>query len=203
MRRDRIAEWVLELVTAHERAASTVGDLRESAATRGEAWFWSSVLRTMGSLMWRGMIAEPRMMLWLALRAWLVGLGLCLGGLACIIGLSAAFGLMYAVVRNGSVAVGWAPGAVLHWIFGSIGFSMAMLFEFLMGRWIARRAPGREVPAWLALWILQLVVAGAIAIGITLAKGHPEYAIDVPENLLGVSAGLLGALSVRRRRSAQ
>jgi hypothetical protein len=78
-----------------------------------------------------------------------------------------------------------------------------MLFEFLMGRWIARRAPGREVPAWLALWILQLVVAGAIAIGITLATGHPEYAIDVPENLLGVSAGLLGALSVRRRRSAQ
>ena len=79
--RVRIAEWVLELVTAHERAASTVGDLRESAATRGEAWFWSSVLRTMGSLLWRGIIAEPRMMLWLALRAWLVGLGLCLGGL--------------------------------------------------------------------------------------------------------------------------
>jgi hypothetical protein len=35
MHKDRIAEWLLESVTTRERAASTVGDLRETAAARG------------------------------------------------------------------------------------------------------------------------------------------------------------------------
>jgi hypothetical protein len=39
MHKDRIAEFLLESVTTPERAVSTLGDLRETAAARGEAWF--------------------------------------------------------------------------------------------------------------------------------------------------------------------
>ena len=53
MHKDRIAEWLLESVTTSENAATTVGDLREIAGTRGEVWFWWSVLGTSTSLLWQ------------------------------------------------------------------------------------------------------------------------------------------------------
>jgi hypothetical protein len=48
-----IAEWILALVTRQDRAMSTTGDLTEEAATRGVVWFWSHVVRTAASLLWR------------------------------------------------------------------------------------------------------------------------------------------------------
>ena len=51
-----IAEWILSLVTSRDRAASTVGDLMEQAADRGIVWFWSGILRTAASLLWRGVV---------------------------------------------------------------------------------------------------------------------------------------------------
>ena len=53
MRDDRIAEILLEAVTRRERAASIVGDLRETSATRGEMWFWAGTVRAAFSLLWR------------------------------------------------------------------------------------------------------------------------------------------------------
>ncbi len=55
-----IAEWILALVTTRDRAASTVGDLAEGAATRGAVWFWSGVLRTAASLLWRDIVGTER-----------------------------------------------------------------------------------------------------------------------------------------------
>jgi hypothetical protein len=54
-----IAEWILALVTSRDRAASPVGDLTEEAATRGVIWFWSGVLRTAASLLWRDVAEQP------------------------------------------------------------------------------------------------------------------------------------------------
>jgi hypothetical protein len=112
MHRDRIAEWLLSQVTSRERAVSTVGDLMESAATRGAGWFWSSVVRTTGSLLWRGFADAPGPMLGLALRAWLLGLALLLASLFGIVVLSVAIGLAYEIlVYRGPANVGWRPAA--------------------------------------------------------------------------------------------
>ena len=67
------AEWVLSLATTPERAASTVGDLMEEAPPRGALWFWSNVLRTASSHIWRDLRAAPLRMLGFAfagLAAW-------------------------------------------------------------------------------------------------------------------------------------
>ena len=69
MRKARFAEWLLRSVTTPERAASTAGDLVESAPEHGEWWFWRSLLGTVGSQMWRGVATNPRAMLALAFRA--------------------------------------------------------------------------------------------------------------------------------------
>ncbi len=102
MHKDRIAEFLLESVTTHERAASTLGDLRETAATRGEVWFWANVLGTAASLLWRAMLADKRRMLGLALRAWL--LSLALSAASTIVGLFIV-GLVLVLNNNGSGAV--------------------------------------------------------------------------------------------------
>ena len=54
MRNAAAAEWILSLVS--DNSASTVGDLVEEASSRGALWFWSGVLRTAGSHLWRGSI---------------------------------------------------------------------------------------------------------------------------------------------------
>ena len=59
MRSIRLAEWILSLVTAPVRAASTAGDLVEERSTRGPIWFWNSVLRTVASHVWRGIAEAP------------------------------------------------------------------------------------------------------------------------------------------------
>src|SRR5580658_4696248 len=59
MRNIHIAEYILGLVTSRERAASIVGDFAEEAATRGVVWFWSGILRTATSLLWRGVAENP------------------------------------------------------------------------------------------------------------------------------------------------
>ncbi len=53
MHNSYIAEWILTLITSRDRAEAVVGDLTEKAAARGLFWFWSGVLRTTASLLWR------------------------------------------------------------------------------------------------------------------------------------------------------
>ena len=68
MREARLAEWILSLVTAQERAASTVGDLLEERLTRGRFWF--EVLRTAGVSFCRDLFSHPFTTLVLAVSAW-------------------------------------------------------------------------------------------------------------------------------------
>ena len=71
-----IAEWILALVTTRDRAASTVGDLAEGAATRGAVWFWSGVLRTAASLLWRDIVEQSARFTGLALIGLTVYIGI-------------------------------------------------------------------------------------------------------------------------------
>src|ERR1035441_7999782 len=81
MRNATAAEWILSLATTPDRAASTVGDLLEEASARGVFWFWSSVLRTASSHLWRDLRAAPLRILGLAFSGLLAYLALivCLG----------------------------------------------------------------------------------------------------------------------------
>lgn len=196
MHKDRIAEWLLILVTSRERAASIVGDLVESADTQGSVWFWSSVLRATASLLWRGFAANPRGLLGLAFRGWLIGLLLTsvsifipvfIGGLLVEI-----FGI---TVRTFGVAV----------VAGNI---VATFCQFLVGRWIARRAPGRQLSAWVALLIIDQIMNVLPSI-VALAFGHrfpmPDWAAWQPVTWMSVLEYLSylgGAICVRRRAVA-
>jgi hypothetical protein len=195
MHKDRIAEWILEQVTTRERASSTVGDLMESAATRGTAWFWSNVLRTAGSQVWRGMTADPVFMIGLAFRGLLLNLAL---SLLCLAGFLFIYGLAYSVL-----AVDLRKG----WIVLGLGLGAVVLAQFQSGRWAGRRAPGRELSSGLALILLSTILAGPIQVGLALATGDssrlPGLILMLLASIPCQGAYLAGAAWARRRvRSA-
>jgi hypothetical protein len=53
MRETRIAEWLLGRFSDRGRAASMVGDLAETAALKGRAWFWRSYAGVLAAFAWR------------------------------------------------------------------------------------------------------------------------------------------------------
>jgi hypothetical protein len=148
MRSLHIAEWILGLVTSRDRAASTVGDLVEAAATRGGGWFWSGVFRTAASLLWRDVAEHPARMT-----------GLAVGGLAVEIGLS-VLALVLAGVAGSAAGIlgGWSgpPATSVGWrLFLKLVVDVPIwVTPFVIGRILARWAPGRELAACLAYAIL-------------------------------------------------
>jgi hypothetical protein len=142
MRSIHIAEGILALVTSRDRAASTVGDLVEEATARGVFWFWSGVLRTAASLLWRDVAERPARMTGLAFR-----------GLAIELSLSLLFLLLAGVVG----AVIRSPGGL-----NSVGWRLffnapTLVIPILIGRILARWAPGHELATCLAYAILHSI----------------------------------------------
>ena len=78
MRNAAIAEWILSLTMAPDRASAAVGDLLEEGASRGVLWFWSNALRTASSHVWRDLRAAPLRMLVLAFAGALTHIVFCL-----------------------------------------------------------------------------------------------------------------------------
>ena len=141
-----IAEGLLCLVTTRERAASTIGDLTERAATRGRIWFWSGVVRTAASLLCRNLAEQPVRFAGLALLA-----------LAVYIGIDLVFAVLSGAAFYWNVMPGWRP---LH--LDSMGWRIwfnlpALLGSVLVGRMLARWAPGRELAACVAYSILAAI----------------------------------------------
>lgn len=128
------AEWILALVTTRDRAASTVGDLTEGAASRSVVWFWSGVLRTAASLLWRGVAEHPARVMGLAFLGLVVNVGIdwvftALSGVA----------FFFAAMASGHPlqldSIGW-----------NLWFNVPVLVSsLLVGRMLARWAPGREL----------------------------------------------------------
>ena len=76
MRRDRLAECILSLVSPADRAASAVGDLMEDAGERGRFGFWRSVARLWLSLLGRDLMAAPIAMVLFSAAGWFLYMGL-------------------------------------------------------------------------------------------------------------------------------
>jgi hypothetical protein len=198
MREGRIAEWFLSQVTSSERAVSTVSDLMEANAMRSAVWFWCGVVRTVASLLWRGFVADPGRMLGLALRAWLLSLGLVLASLLGVIAISVFIGLAYGMVAYGGTGgLGGVAGGVT-WLAMAAGLAAAILCEFQVGRWIARRAPDRELSACLTLTILQCILGAVFGLGFMLGAAQDAWRPDLLPLLWLNLPCLAGALWVRR-----
>ena len=131
-----IAERILALVTTADRAASTVGDLTEVAATRGAVWFWSGVIRTAASLLWSDIAERPARFT-----------GLAFAGLAVYV----VIDLLFAGLSGVAFFLAAMPdGHPLH--MDSLGWRLWFLApvvtgSLLIGRLLARWAPGRELAA--------------------------------------------------------
>jgi hypothetical protein len=137
MHNTRVAEWILALVTSRERAASTVGDLTEQAAARGMVWFWSGILRTVTSLLWRDIVENRARVTVLA----------CIG-LAVYIGIDLFFASL------SGVAFFWAAMPIGWKILFAAPIPVSSL---LIGRMLARWAPGRKLAACVAYAILSSI----------------------------------------------
>jgi hypothetical protein len=182
----RIGEGILGLVTTEDRAASTVGDLMEEVQTRGLFWFWASVAGTAISIMWRDVRAEPGKMVWLAVRAWAFQI-------ICAVGWFLLYGLADRLSRQWRRSPGIPP-------WSSVAFLAAgLVIALLAGRWIARRARGRELAACFALAAVGTVLEAALPAAIR----HSGANWDVQFDTLSWAAGLLplfaGAMWVRQR----
>jgi hypothetical protein len=193
MRRASIAEWVLATVTEPARAATIVGDLLEEPSTREGARFWLHVLRSTGSLLWSGFASEPRFMLGLAGRAWLLMLGLQVLTVVLAFGLFGLLGTAFAAV-TGRHFVLWAN------IWKLLNAAIAIWVAYPIGRWVASRAPGREVSAFLAMLVVGAAMGCVMAFALATARGNLSWGLDLT-SLCAQAALLIGALRVRRERA--
>jgi hypothetical protein len=117
----------------------------EEAATRGVLWFWSGVLRTAASLLWRDVAENPARIAGVALMGLAVDIAtsLLLAFLSGVAFFVAAWSGHQ--VRLGS---GW-------WTIGLD--TPPLVISLLIGRILARLAPGRELGACLAYAILGAI----------------------------------------------
>jgi hypothetical protein len=149
MPRTQIAESILSLFTTHERAASTIGDLMEDRAARGSAWFWTSVCRTALALLWSAFTVDRSFFAAIALR------GLLLNNFIL------SFGYLFVLLAETPF------GALPMWVYVLIRAQIEAAAYFFTGRFVSRRAPGREIAASLAMLIAQAVfeLAGLVLSG--------------------------------------
>lgn len=210
MRSAWLAEWILSLVTSPDRASATIGDLTESIDASGVFWFWSSVAQTAGSLLWRDLTVNPARMIGLAAMGLIVELGLFLLYFAALF--FVAFIVLFAVALL-------VPGALSGFqqmpvsskiarLCGELGGSvLVVLVPFMVGRFLARRAPGQEMAACLATTILWAIACTAVEMELTRSAGAR---IDFAQTLLGLTVYQIptfvplaaGAAWVRRRTLA-
>jgi hypothetical protein len=150
MYRAKVAEWLLSLTTSPERAASTAGDLAQESATRGTFWFWRSLVGIAGSLVLREWATRPLRMTGLALAASLINTVLFVFSFAAIV-------VVIEIALGGTRLLGldWNVDIYIAswWTKASVALS-----QILIGRWLARRSPGKELPACLAFVLLDTVV---------------------------------------------
>ncbi len=138
-----IAERILALVTTRDRAASTAGDLTERAAARDAVWFWSSVLRTAASFLWRDVAEHAARLTGLALLG--IAVYIAIDFLFAGLGGVAFFTVAYTSGKQPQLdSIGWR-----------IWFAAPVLVSApLIGRMLARWAPGRELAACVVYAVL-------------------------------------------------
>jgi hypothetical protein len=184
-----VAEWILSLVVAPDRATSTAGDLVEEASSRGTLWFWFNVLRTASSHLWHDLSASPWRML-----------GRGLWGVAATWVLSVMFGLLISMWRSALFE------SVPTWENPLILVLMCTAWPLLVGWEVGRRSDGRELPAAFAVATLFAAIyvvnqyrssMQGRQFGITGSDMHQyAFAIYCAQALFVIA----GAILFRRRR---
>jgi len=211
MHKARIAEWMLSLFTTGDRAASMAGDLVESAAGRRGLRFWWRLAQTAASLAWKSIAAEPLFMMGLAFRGLLLNLSLWfLVSLAMVA--VALVGIFVAAAGGGTAALAAIPKLSGHKsLFSFVFFVLATVtgfaIQFQTGRWIARRARGREIAAcsvFLAIGTILWMAARDVTLYAIerASRTHlPSESVVVTllGNLIVWLPLLAGAVRVRRR----
>jgi len=200
MRNTQVAEWILSLVTSPDRAASTVGDLMEGAARRGAFWFWLGVLRTALSMLWRDFSDDPARTMGLAIRGLLLEIVMLVAFVICAAFLGGVIGGVWYVAGTVNAphpvisSLGWMLAGVVAW----------GLIPFQIGRWLARRSPGRELAPCVGFMLFDLVTCG---IGLIWGGTQSSLLQFLFGLMTGLSLSVLltiplmaGAALVRRKR---
>jgi hypothetical protein len=188
MPKDAIAQRLLESVTTHDRAVSTLGDLRETAATRGEVWFWWNVLGTAAALSWRGLAANPRAVFRPAIGAWFLNLGLEV--IVYLLGM-----LLFGYVQGRLSHSGQKPWGAPY-LSAIIFLALVSVCQYLIGWWIGRRAPASAMSVCLAFTLLQVAIEYPLLFAMPPSQGALSAATL---NFLTHAFCFLGALSSRTR----
>jgi hypothetical protein len=141
---------LLSLVTTRDRAVSVAGDLLEASEAQGAAQFWLLVVRTTVRQAWREIAAAPFGMAGAAVRGWFVGLRI---SLVALVTLGLPVSIVLALLKFGFHVdpFGWTIPLLGEFLAG-------LLIPFQVGRWMARRYPGREVAGCFSLVTLELAI---------------------------------------------
>jgi hypothetical protein len=177
MTKSSIAEWILSQVFPPDRAASTVGDWMEDADKRGNIWFWWNVLRTAVSAIWSDFTESPRFILVLALRS--------------------SAPVTYVLVILYQILLPHFVRKALLVQCALLSVAWIVCLGVVTGRWIARRAPGREAAVCIAASLVPMVVIRLVTLFLPRFRSGPS--IVAQGVVLGISL-LTGALWLRRRQ---
>jgi hypothetical protein len=150
MPRYNLAEWVLTLVISQECAASAVGDLLEENQVCGLWWFWCSVAHIALLRLWQQIAGAP----FRAARVAIHGLFVQIGILLCwYVGfvMAAWIAISTSIVYFHSPLGDMPPWATQWLAIPFMFFLKNLLVPLQVGRWMARRYPGREVSGAMTL----------------------------------------------------
>lgn len=184
MRKVALAEWILALTVAPDRAATTVGDLVEDASTRGVLWFWSSVLWTALSHLLRDLSAAPFRMVKLALWGWVIEFLLLMVSAESLI---YTWGQIHDYIRWWSHVECQTPCEYWPtplWAQKMIIYPLgAVIVPFLVGWTVGHLSRGKELVAAVTLNFVSLAIHFLYAWRVAQeVKQHPGVNYVLPDN---------------------
>ncbi len=198
MDKGKIAEWFMSLVLERPQAATIVGDLLETGAARGAAWFWSNVFRTWCASVWRDGKSQPRFIL-----------GIATLGLLVQFAAGFTWSLTHSMLTRLSPwdRPSWLGAAFQLWMVVPV---ITVLSGFFVGRWVARFSRGRDVAICMAMVCLEPLAFNVIFLLVRvyfslvgLPKPDPLHFIWRDGWIvLSFIPYLLGAILVRQRLQA-
>ena len=205
MDKARVATWILSTVVAPGQARSAVGDWLEDSGMRGNIWFWKCVSRTVVAHIWTGLAESPRSIAILGLRAWVYSLWITAG----------FFFLAFLILLPFFGLAAWLlPGKnpLPEPLFSLFGWGLSAACTFQVGKWLARRAPGREVAACISFTLMETLATSIVVLVIMRIRGSAIEHTAASQQTSASSAAyflgmncvcsailLAGALRVRRK----
>ena len=174
MSKVEIAEYLLSFTTTPERATSTAGDLMEQSAVRGSVWFWRTLVTTTVSLVWRELTLAPGQMAWLGFRA--VVIQAIFIPVIIVVGIVGGLFVSFVMEMDGKESA-----VILGKSFAIFGFTASHLF---IGRWLGRRARGRELAACAATIVMMRLAVAAIFMATVQTGGTPLAIIGLLRDLM-------------------